>query len=130
MAIYGEELYGLAYYGASGALERVRLDGRGTFNLVFADLSATSSWQSTTPVEVSEYQEVTIYVRNQGSFPALARLSTGPDGANWRDEAALEVPPHGMVALVPMIYGRYLKLLYRALEDEPLNLTAWVQGRY
>jgi len=35
-----------------------------------------------------------------------------------------------MVALVPMIYGRYLKLLYRALEDEPLNLTAWVQGRY
>jgi len=61
----------------------------------------------------------------------LVKLQISPDGYGYVDDSAATLIPDGITdALVPVRFGRYLRVAYRSANiNQSTSLTIWCQGQ-
>ncbi|WMJ81127.1 DUF6385 domain-containing protein [Clostridium sp. MB40-C1] len=82
-------------------------------------ITTSSSFQYTNPFDTSQYSTVTFFVKNIGSNPAKVRLQISPKQTEVNygyvdDSPIVNVGAGEIIALVPMIFGKYTRIAYKS----------------
>lgn len=78
---------------------------------------------------VSWARNISYFISNQISNPALVRILISPDGKAWIDDGVeVEVPPKETVILVPNYISKFCTLEYKSkCSSHPAKLSIWFQ---
>lgn len=94
-------------------------------------INTSDEWLYASAFDVSQQRLVTVFVRNTGTKDALVKLQISPDNYGYVDDSAAMLIPSGITdAVVPVRFGRYLRVAYRSANiNQSTSLTIWCQGQ-
>ena len=94
-------------------------------------VKTSAQFVPTLAFDTSQQSQVTFFIKNIDAQPATLMYEVGPDKTDYvADRVAFEVLPGETIAIVPRIFGKYTRLLYKsAQEGQDTVLKITFQGQ-
>lgn len=90
-------------------------------------VKTSAEFLPTNAFNTSQQSQVTFFIKNIDHYPAEIMYEVGPDEADYvLDDVIFEVLPGETIAVVPRIFGKYTRLIYRSQyenQDTVLKVT-------
>ncbi len=81
-------------------------------------VKTSAEFLPTNAFNTSQQSQVTFFIKNIDHHPAEIMYEVGPDEADYvLDDVIFEVLPGETIAVVPRIFGKYTRLLYRSKSE-------------
>lgn len=109
----------------------VNLKSRTFIEDTIENVETFSEFISTRAFDTSMFSNVTFFIKNTGNFDAIVKLQIGPtDNEEYYtdDGVNINVAPGDIKPLVPMIFAKYTRILYKSNDSNSTNLDIIMQG--